>query len=411
MPALNARKDGAFATFERLKASIDKRASKDHMKNFARYIGRPVFEGFYMAATDGRTALLAAGPGTGERANVFDATFKTLHKVSAISDSEFHLAVKRADLMTCDGIPGVRLIATASRLILASSDPEVGTFDETLELASSEAWHITLDPIYLEPVCGAWPLTVSYTDAEGPIVFSPSCESWKYVVMPIKDKFDLADYEPVSEPENSSQAPDDVPGPEHIATAAEAEELGTAGALRSDVCPICGDWIRISERITADGRLIGTCGDAFTRAQWDNDPAGYDPVSKSEDPATEKPAEVAPAAELPQEPPQEAPAAELHAEAVYPTYVRLVIGEAVSQDAAAAVVCRMKDNIKAIVRLSQGSAMQEFGSCMVLLTLEFQNLHDAINYSKSKPYESLCTETNHFLLGSYVHKLFEKTGE
>jgi hypothetical protein len=410
-----------------MKAEIEKRAQKDRMHNHVRFIGRPAMAGYRIAATDGTVALLELGKGTGEPCGIFDGKASRVH--CAITDPEFHNVIKRALIMAEDsgrlqllcsiGPDGKASLKVYSKHEAPSETNDAGDFLERLELQSGEAFHFAMNGRFIEAVCGSYPLRIWFQGPNHPVMFESENGEFRYIVSPFGDdlkpelRADLESfgYDPVSESENQKPAPDDVPGPEHIATAAEAEELGTAGALRSDTCPICGDWIRISERITADGRLIGTCGDAFTRAQWDNDPAGYDPVSKSEDPATEKPAEVAPAAELPQEPPQEAPAAELHAEAVYPTYVRLVIGEAVSQDAAAAVVCRMKDNIKAIVRLSQGSAMQEFGSCMVLLTLEFQNLHDAINYSKSKPYESLCTETNHFLLGSYVHKLFEKTGE
>jgi len=34
-----------------------------------------------------------------------------------------------------------------------------------------------------------------------------------------------------------------------------------------DLCPICGEEIYITGR-TKDGRLIGSCGDAFTDEQW-----------------------------------------------------------------------------------------------------------------------------------------------
>ena len=34
------------------------------------------------------------------------------------------------------------------------------------------------------------------------------------------------------------------------------------------LCPICGECVRLTGRYTANGRLIGTCGDAFTLRQW-----------------------------------------------------------------------------------------------------------------------------------------------
>jgi ribosomal protein L37AE/L43A len=35
-------------------------------------------------------------------------------------------------------------------------------------------------------------------------------------------------------------------------------------------CPICGERVRLQDTTTADGRYIGTCGDAFTLEQWDS---------------------------------------------------------------------------------------------------------------------------------------------
>lgn len=35
----------------------------------------------------------------------------------------------------------------------------------------------------------------------------------------------------------------------------------------SGLCPVCGERITVSGE-TTDGRLIGTCGDAFTRKRW-----------------------------------------------------------------------------------------------------------------------------------------------
>lgn len=37
------------------------------------------------------------------------------------------------------------------------------------------------------------------------------------------------------------------------------------------LCPICGERIRLTGQHTSNGRLIGTCGDAFTLRQWIGD--------------------------------------------------------------------------------------------------------------------------------------------
>ncbi|MCC6356609.1 MAG: hypothetical protein IT577_22200 [Verrucomicrobiae bacterium] len=34
------------------------------------------------------------------------------------------------------------------------------------------------------------------------------------------------------------------------------------------LCPICGEDVSLTGGITTNGRLIATCGDAFTAKQW-----------------------------------------------------------------------------------------------------------------------------------------------
>ncbi len=34
------------------------------------------------------------------------------------------------------------------------------------------------------------------------------------------------------------------------------------------LCPICGEDVSLTGGMTANGRLIATCGDAFTAKQW-----------------------------------------------------------------------------------------------------------------------------------------------
>ena len=33
-------------------------------------------------------------------------------------------------------------------------------------------------------------------------------------------------------------------------------------------CPVCGAIVRLTDVITKDGRLTGSCGDAFTVSMW-----------------------------------------------------------------------------------------------------------------------------------------------
>ena len=36
----------------------------------------------------------------------------------------------------------------------------------------------------------------------------------------------------------------------------------------SGLCPVCGATVRLTDVITKDGRLTGSCGDAFTVSKW-----------------------------------------------------------------------------------------------------------------------------------------------
>lgn len=38
-----------------------------------------------------------------------------------------------------------------------------------------------------------------------------------------------------------------------------------------DLCPVCGEYVYIDGR-TKHGKLIGSCGDAFSQESWESDP-------------------------------------------------------------------------------------------------------------------------------------------
>lgn len=39
------------------------------------------------------------------------------------------------------------------------------------------------------------------------------------------------------------------------------------------LCPVCGEGIEATDERTADGRLIGSCGDAFSDEAWEANPS------------------------------------------------------------------------------------------------------------------------------------------
>lgn len=50
-------------------------------------------------------------------------------------------------------------------------------------------------------------------------------------------------------------------------TKREAEAVASRMNATAGLCPICGARVRLTGA-TVDGRLIGSCGDAFTLRQW-----------------------------------------------------------------------------------------------------------------------------------------------
>lgn len=248
MAALNPRTDKAGATFERLKINIDKSAAGNKPNNASRFIGRAVSDGYRIVGTDGHVALLekrAAVNGCfvepAEYCTVFDKAFAAARTVAIIADKEFHLALKRARIMADERAPMVRLIGLSSRLRLASQHSDLGSFDETLQVNSSEFWHVGLDIRLLEPVCGTWPLVVRYVDCETAVTFEPLDGSWKYVVMPMQtdNTYDAdADKRAFSQDEEISNGTDQKP--EEIAPCVEHDY---AGADRADLptCVKCGE--------------------------------------------------------------------------------------------------------------------------------------------------------------------------
>lgn len=55
------------------------------------------------------------------------------------------------------------------------------------------------------------------------------------------------------------------------AAVSEREQCECVRPAQSDLCPVCGEHITLNGS-TTDGRLIGSCGDAFTRERWEECP-------------------------------------------------------------------------------------------------------------------------------------------
>lgn len=197
MPALKARADGSAKTFERIKADIEKTMLQNLKRNETPNPtkGRPAGGGYRMVITDFHRALVEPGEGTGERMPILDSFNTKAKLVASITNSEFHLALKRARVMAPPENHLVKLLGTPGQLEIQSSHLEpreqtrgndAGDFAETLEVVNGLEWRAGFNLNYLEPMCGVWPLNVWYIDTEHAVVFEPAGAEWRYVVMPIR---------------------------------------------------------------------------------------------------------------------------------------------------------------------------------------------------------------------------------
>jgi hypothetical protein len=212
LPALNPRMEVPAKTFERLTDSIHKRAEKDHVKNFARFGGRPCFDNWTIVTTDGHTALLDHSPNQlrkHERTVVFDAFKEKARLVCSIDNPEFHLAVKRALITSDERCPVVLVIGNAGQITLTSVDPvNLASFEETIPVNGVDQFHFAINGDFLESVCGSWPLSVWFADNETAVMFESEDASFRFVVMPMKAEWKGVDLsareipadEPVSQP-------------------------------------------------------------------------------------------------------------------------------------------------------------------------------------------------------------------
>ena len=152
--------------------------------NHARHLGRSDGKGYVMTATIGHWALMEPGEGKGDLMPFLAPSEG--HGSTWIEDPEFHNAVKRASIMADKRTNAIRLLAENGVITLSSTDPDVGDFSETLPASVSKAWQASFNVKYLEPILGAWPLTIWAKDEESPMMFEPSNGSWRFVLMSMR---------------------------------------------------------------------------------------------------------------------------------------------------------------------------------------------------------------------------------
>jgi hypothetical protein len=465
---MNPRSDGAAATFERLKEAISKRAAKDRVGNLARYIGRPAQSGYYIVAADGPTALLGKGPGSGEYCTAFDSIANDSKLVCSIVDPEFHNVIKRALVMGGDSRKVQLLCSVNSRgamtLKIASSDPEVGSFCESMESNAAVAWHTAVDGKFLEQLCGIWPLHVWYQGPAHAVMFEPAGGEFRYIVMPFKDtlteseRADLesVDYEPVLDPENPKPAADS--NPVQVAELVDTKPEGSTPNMGNKIpCPQCGS----SNTQFYDGALgyeAVRCLEpaCFEETDLNNDHA-HQPWKEPVKPAAMPAPDGSEAYQLAYA--KHGAAAKVYryacqkyrgkvindreflaARAVYdavvvefdkaleaeqnkpakenpkpaadpgPTFTRMIIGECISADQVRAVSQIMQNHLLGCSDPIGARVLAEEAGNMIVMEIEFRTRTEALAYYSTRWYRELEIQINHMLVGSVVHRVFQNKG-
>ena len=86
---------------------------------------------------------------------------------------------------------------------------------------------------------------------------------------------------------------------------------------------------------------------------------------------------------------------------------RMIISEAVSDNAVKELVNAMQQHVGTVSNMSDFSILAEEGGRMVILITDWPSREDCLNYHAGRIYRQLVASTHHLLVGGYVVKLFE----
>lgn len=73
---------------------------------------------------------------------------------------------------------------------------------------------------------------------------------------------------PGRDPETELYQVEDPGWPPFTIVGDDILEIAEPTVKPEGLCPICGERVRLQNEPTADGRRVGSCGDAFTTDQW-----------------------------------------------------------------------------------------------------------------------------------------------
>src|SRR5262245_49870054 len=90
---------------------------------------------------------------------------------------------------------------------------------------------------------------------------------------------------------------------------------------------------------------------------------------------------------------------------------RMIICEAVADDAVKEIVNLMQEHVRDLAGMIGHSILVEEGGTMVVLITDWPNREDCLAYHASRAYLQLVAATQHRLVGNYVVKLFQNRTE
>ena len=90
---------------------------------------------------------------------------------------------------------------------------------------------------------------------------------------------------------------------------------------------------------------------------------------------------------------------------------RMLIGEAVSDEAVKEIVNLIQEHVRDAPGVNGHSILVEEGGLMVVLITDWPSRQDCVAYHASSAYRQLVAATQHLLVGSYVVKLFQNRND
>lgn len=156
-------------------------------ERIAKLIGQTAGNGYHFAATDGKAAIIKAGPATTEGKGW---TLAPVGPVWGDLSMDFHAALRRVRLAASARQPAIRLDVGPWRVRLSAQNYDGDQAGETVEFADSYGevpeYTVHLSPEYLDSLCGVWPLRwYCNGDGKAPQVFQAAGADWRAVVMPM----------------------------------------------------------------------------------------------------------------------------------------------------------------------------------------------------------------------------------